>query len=67
MSDVKYPEIEVKLTGNNGNAFAIIGKVSQALRKAEVSEEEIKKYTNESMDGDYNNLLRTAMRWVSVS
>jgi hypothetical protein len=64
---VKYPEIEVQLTGQDGNAYAIMGAVSRELRKAGVSQKEINEYTNESMSGDYNHLLRTAMSWVSVS
>jgi hypothetical protein len=62
----KYPEIEVQLTGQDGNAFAIMGAVSTALRKGGVSKEEINEYTSESMSGDYANLLATAVRWVSV-
>lgn len=67
MSDIKYPEIEVQLTGTDGNAFAIMGAVSKALRRAEVPQEEIDSYINQSKSGDYDNLLRTAMKWVSVS
>ena len=63
----KYPEIEVSLIGQDGNAFAIMGAVSNALRKAGVSKEEINQYTSESMSGDYDNLLRVAMEWVAVS
>jgi hypothetical protein len=63
----KYPEIEVQLTGQDGNAYAIMGAVQKALRNAEVSKEEIDEYLKESMSGDYNHLLRTAMAWVSVS
>lgn len=64
---VKYPEIEVQLTGQDGNAFAIMGAVSGALRRHGVPKEEIDAYTKESMSGDYDHLLQTAMRWVSVS
>jgi hypothetical protein len=64
---VKYPEIEVQLTGQDGNAYAIMGAVSRELRKAGVSQKEINEYTNESMSGDYDNLLRVAMSWVAVS
>lgn len=67
MSSVKYPEIKVQLSGNDGNAFAIMGAVSKALRRADVSQSEIDQYLNQSMSGDYDNLIQTAMRWVSVS
>lgn len=62
----KYPHVKVKLTGTNGNAFVIMGVVSNALRKAKVPEEEIKKYGEESISGDYDNLLQTAFKWVTV-
>ena len=62
----KYPEIFVQLTGNDGNAFAIMGAVKSALTKAGVSADEVSEYIRESMSGDYDNLLRTAMDWVEV-
>lgn len=65
--EIKYPEIEVQLTGNDGNAFSIMGAVSKALRRGGASKEEIELYMTESMSGDYNNLLRVAMRWVNVN
>lgn len=67
MSEVKYPHVIVKLSGTDGNAFAIMGKVKQALRQgAKAKPEEIQQYLDESMSGDYDNLLRTAMKWVTV-
>ena len=67
MSDIKYPEVEVQLTGTDGNAYAIMGSVMKALKRHGVSAEEIETYLTESKSGDYNNLLRVAMSWVSVS
>lgn len=66
MSEVKYPNIKVRLTGRDGNAFAIMGAVSMALRLADVSKEEIAEYRKESTAGDYDNLLQVADRWVVV-
>jgi hypothetical protein len=62
----KYETVTVKLVGNDGNAFSIMGAVSKALRKAGASQDEISDYMIESMSGDYDNLLRTAMKWVNV-
>lgn len=67
MSEVKYPNIKVRLTGRDGNAFAIMGAVSLALRKANVTKEEIAEYRKESTSGDYDNLLLVAHRWVVIS
>ena len=62
----KY-EIKVQLSGNDGNAFAIMGSVKSALKKAGASKEEIDQYLSESMAGDYDNLLRVATDWVKVA
>ena len=64
--ETKYPEVEVELVGQDGNAFAIMGRVMGALKSAGVPKEEIDQYYSESTSGDYDNLLRTAMAWVSV-
>lgn len=65
MTTTKYP-VKVTLVGQDGNAFAIMGKVSRALKQAGASKEEVDQYMEESMSGDYDNLLRTAMKWVDV-
>ena len=66
MSDVKYPDIEVQLTGEDGNAFAVMGRVQRALQNNGVPKEKINEYLRESQSGDYDNLLYTATRWVRV-
>jgi len=66
MSETKYPEIEVELVGQDGNAFFIMGAVTKALKSHGVSAEEVKEYTEECMSGDYNHLLQTTMAWVTV-
>lgn len=63
---VKYPDIEVELIGHDGNAFAIMGAVTSALRKAGISSDEISKYREEAMSGDYEHLLWVTADWVSV-
>lgn len=64
--NIKYPEIVVKLSGENGNAFVILGKTRAAMKKAGVPKEEIEKYREEATSGDYDNLLQTTMKWVTV-
>jgi hypothetical protein len=65
MSTIKYPNIKVRLVGMEGNAFAIMGRVSQALRRGGVPLEERDAYIAESKRGDYYQLLATAMAWVT--
>lgn len=64
---VKYPDIKVKLVGRDGNAFAILGAVQAALKKGKVPPDAIKKFQTEAMSGDYNHLLSTCMKWVTVT
>lgn len=51
---MKYPNVYVKLVGEDGNAFSILARVSKALKKAGVSKEEISKFQKEAMSSDYN-------------
>jgi len=62
----KYPNITVELVGSDGNAFAVLGKVSKALKRAKVDPKEVKKFRDEATSGDYNHLLQTCMKWVEV-
>ena len=62
----KY-SIEVQLSGNDGNAFAIMASVRSALKRAGATEAELSLYAQESMSGDYDNLLRVASQWVEVA
>lgn len=63
----KYPDIHVQLTGNDGNAFAILANVDTALERAGIDADERDEFQVEAQSGDYNNLLRTAMAWVAVA
>ena len=56
----------VKLIDTNGNSFAIIGRVKDALRKAGADREYVDKYLKEAMFGDYDNLLCVTMNYVHV-
>lgn len=64
---VKYPQVTVDLIGGDGNAFAILGKVQKALRRAGVSAEEIKAFMDGATDGDYDHLLGVVMQTVEVA
>ena len=67
MTDIRYPEIEVELIGHDGNAFAVLGRVQKAMRRAGVSKEERDEFLAEAMSGDYDHLLQTVTRWVEVT
>jgi hypothetical protein len=64
--NVKHPEVIVELTGMDGNAFAVLGKVGKALKHAKLEKEEVEAFYAEATSGDYDHLLQTCMRWVTV-
>ena len=57
---------KVKLIGEDGNAFVILGRTVRAMRKAGWSSEDIEKFQNEAMSGDYNHLLMSVMKYCDV-
>jgi hypothetical protein len=62
-----YLDVTVQLVGRDGNAFAIIGAVSAALRR-EVSPEAASQFTRAAMDcGSYDELLRLTQSTVNVT
>ena len=58
-------DIKVKLTGTDGNAFAVLGAVSGALKKGG-HKDLASEFMAEAMSGDYDHLLQTAMEYVEV-
>jgi len=62
----RFPEIHVPLVGEDGNAFAILGRVQRAMRRAGVEAEERAAFQSEATSGDYDHLIRTVMEWVDV-
>lgn len=67
MTEPKYPDVEVQLTGEDGNAAGMIARTSKALRRAGADDSEITEFREEATSGDYDNVIQTAMRWVDVS
>jgi len=61
----KFPDITVRLVGEDGNAYAIIGAVTRALKRAGHTEAAAE-CQKEIMSGDYDHLLQTAMAYVEV-
>ncbi len=69
----RYPECVVKLSGTDGNAFAIMGAVRLSLKvhlrgtcTPELIKATLQMFLDEAKSGDYDNLLRVCMKWVTV-
>ena len=55
----------VKLIGQDGNPFSVMGLVKKALRRAGADKEYIDKYLNAATSGDYDHLLAVSMEYVN--
>lgn len=59
--------VSVKLTGTDGNVFAVIGAVSKALKRAGLADEAAA-FTAAAFDcGSYDEVLRLCMATVNVT
>jgi hypothetical protein len=60
MTDETRPVL--KVVGEDGNAFAILGRAHRAARKVGMPEEQWKAIQAEATSGDYDNLLVVMMK-----
>ena len=58
---------ELRLIGEDGNVFFILGKAVREARRAGWDEERIEKFKKEAMSGDYDHALQTCMEYFEVS
>lgn len=66
MDNIPFTDAVVQLTGEDGNAFAILGRVKRAIMRSnhpELAEAFIK----EATASDYDHLLCTCMLYVTVN
>lgn len=62
----KY-DIEVQLSGQDGNAYNLLAIVRRALIDAGVPGAEIQEFITQATSGDYDNLLRVCMEWCNIT
>lgn len=62
----KY-DIDVQLTGTDGNAFAILGTMQKAMRNAGIPAADINTFINDATAADYNHLIRTCGEYANIS
>jgi hypothetical protein len=64
--EVKYPDVTVRLTGTSGNAFAVIGRVSDAIQKRHGADAASNFIGLATGCGSYEELLSMVMDTVHV-
>lgn len=56
----------LKLLGEDGNAFSIIGRARRAGRSAGWTPEQLQAMCDEAMSGDYDHVLQTMFKYFEV-
>ena len=62
----KYPDVDIRLVGEDGNAFAILGICQREARRQCVPDEEVKAFMQEAIAGNYDHLLATCQKWFNI-
>ena len=66
VTGVKCPGVAVKLLGQDGNVFYVIGSVAQALERAHFRDE-AEEFTSAAFAcGSYDEVLQLVMQYVEV-
>ena len=65
LDNPKYPNINIELVGEDGNAFSILGRCTRALKRNGLNDQ-VEAFREQATSGDYDNVLRTVMAWFSV-
>ena len=66
MDNTPFTDAVVQLTGDDGNAFAILGRVKRGIIHSN-HPELAEAFMQEAMAGDYDHLLCACMRYVTVN
>lgn len=67
MPSPTYPDVVVPLSGHDGNAFAIAGRVSDALRRADHRDAAAVFVQEVFAQPSYDAVLQLVMRTVTVA
>ena len=59
-------KVKCQLTGEDGNVFAVMGRVQRALTRAGVSKEAIAQYVKDATSGNYDNALAESIRHLDL-
>ena len=61
-----FPSVELNIDGPTGNAYVIIGTITDCLQQAKWSKEEIKAVQDDLMKSDYEHLCCVAKRFIKL-
>lgn len=67
MTEIKHPEITVKLIGTDGNVFNLIGLCIRAMKLADLDKVERDLFISEVLNSkSYEQALATMLEWFDI-
>ena len=66
MNKAKYPEVTIRLVGEDGNVFSLISRVARALRQSGHADAEVQFEREAFAANSYDEVLRLAISYVKV-
>ena len=57
--------VSINMDGPEGNAFVVLGKVQDAMKKAGATKSDVEEFMEVATSGDYINLIETCYKWVN--
>ena len=63
----KFPHIIVQMSGEDGNPVAIVSRVCKAMQRASIDKEDVDAFRTEALSGNYDHVLQTAFKTVTVN
>lgn len=67
MADQQKKWGEIQLSGEDGNAFMILGKCRKQMKRMGASPMEIDAFNKQATSGDYDHLLTVVGEWFEVN
>ena len=65
-ADTPATKPRIRLTGEDGNAYCILGRCIDVARRAGWNDAQVKQFTDEAKSGNYDHLIQTTMRFFDV-
>ena len=65
-NELNESKFDFQMSGEDGNAYAIMGRFQRQARRNDWSEANIKLVLDEARSGDYNNLLYTFTKYTNA-
>ena len=62
----RFPEVVVPMTGEDGDAHAVLGRAARAARRAGLPRRLVLAFLREARAGEREHLLATVARWFTL-